>query len=393
MAFGLSCSISLIQYFGAIMFINGLNGRKGQASVKGTWCLRPQGLRLSQLLPLLLSAWLLAGMATIASAQNDVLVKIDGTRLSGKVTQMSADAVTIEVRKTPNRVPTQDIDHIRFDDEPARMNSVREAVSGRQYEQAIKDMSGMDFGSAGANAKLEGLFFRASAETELALAGSPGRSISEAVGLVRKFQEEGKNHYRFFPSVMLFARLGKASNRLGIAKEAFQNLSAVSDKSIALKANLELGQLALIEKDYAAAEKFFGQALANDATDPQSTDLKNVAKILANVAVAGQGKIDVAIDSLKQSLGSENPDNPIVFGYIYNALGSVYLIAEKQKEAEAAFLHTDLLFMGNAEAHPEALYQLVQIWTAMGKTGRVSEAKEKLKTRYGGTYWFQKLSG
>jgi len=331
--------------------------------------------------------------AGLSYGQIDTVVKVDGkTRISGKLQAMTADLVTLSVRNSETTIPTQEIDHIRFNDEPSRMNQAREAISNRQFDQAEKELSGMKWDTSSPNTVLDGMYSMAVAKTELALAGTPGHSISDAVAQVRKFQEDGKNHFRYYPSLMLYGRLGKASNRLNIAKDSFGPLAGVTDQTVALKANLELGFIALLEKDYATAKTAFDKAASFDVNDPESTRLKSAAKLSAAVAVAGLGKADQAEEMLKKAILTENPEDSLVNGFAYNALGNVYLIAGKTKDAEAAFLHTDLLFMANSEAHPEALYRLIQIWTQMGKTDRASEAKSKLTSRYGGTYWAQVLS-
>lgn len=325
--------------------------------------------------------------------QIDTVIKVDGkTRISGKMQEMTSDTVTLSIRNAPTKIPTQEIERIRFSDEPSRLNQARDALSNRQFDQAEKELSAMKWDDCGPNTVLEGMYCLAFAKTELALSGTPGHSISDAVGLVRKFQEDGKNHYRYYPSLMLYGRLGKASNRLNIAKESFQSLIGVPDQSVALQANLELGFIAILEKDFALAKSSFDKAAGSDVTDAESTRFKSAAKLSSAIAVAGLGKIDEAEAMLKKAILAENPEDALVNGFAYNALGNVYLIAGKTKDAEAAFLHTDLLFMSNSDAHPEALYRLNQIWTQMGKTDRASEAKSKLTSRYGGTYWAQVLA-
>jgi tetratricopeptide (TPR) repeat protein len=327
-----------------------------------------------------------------ALAQLDTLVKLDGSRITGKMLEMSAAEVSIERNRQPTKVPVQEIDHIRFSDEPTRMNQVRERISSRQFEQAAKELAEMSWEGLRPETVLDGMYYSALVKSELALNGVPGNSLSDAVGLLRRFQENGKNHFQYNRGMLLYGQLAFSADRLPLAIETFQSLTGVPDKVTALQALLELGNAQLLEKKHSDAAQSFKKATEIDLADAQSLRLKQTARIMGHVAEAGAGSIDGAVTAIQAIIANESPDDVLLNAMAYNALGRLQFQANQTRDAELSYLHTELLFAANPQAHPEALFYLIKIWSDTGKTDRATEAREKLKGRYGGTYWATKLT-
>lgn len=328
-------------------------------------------------------------------AQSDTLVKLDDSRVAGKLLSMTPEAVEMDVRRSTTSIPSREIDHIKFYDQARRTEQARDYIEDKQFELAARELATMneEWSKARAVTVVEGMYLLAKVKTELALSGAEGHTLSDAVGVVREVRERGKEHYRYHAAGLLYAQLGKAAGRLDLAEKEYTDLADVPDGRIALEANLELGFVQLINQQYDDALKSFEKASAVDATDPESAKKKLVAKLYAEVANAGKGQVDAAVNSIQSMLKDQSPDDAYVNGYAYNALGTAYQMANKLKEAEVAFLHTELLFPSNSDAHAEALYHLVQIWQKMGKSDRITEGRDKLMTNYGGTYWTARLNG
>lgn len=336
----------------------------------------------------------LAGGITggVAWAQLETVVKLDGSRVTGKMVEMSAAEVSIERNRQTTKILVQEIDHIRFSDEPTRMNQVRERISGRQFEQAAKELAGMSWEGLRPETVLDGMYYSALVKAELALTGVPGNSLSDAVGLLRRFQESGKNHFQYNRGTLLYGQLAFSADRLPLAIETFQSLTGVPDKVTALQAHLELGNALLLEKKYGDAAQAYKKATEFDLADAQSLRLKQTARIMGHVADAGAGNIDAAVAAIQAIIANESPDDVYLNAMAYNALGRLQFQANQPRDAELSYLHTELLFAANSQAHSEALFYLIKIWSDAGKTDRATEAREKLKGRYGGTYWATKIA-
>ena len=72
---------------------------------------------------------------------------------------------------------------------------------------------------------------------------------------------------------------------------------------------------------------------------------------------------------------------------LYNALGRCYLKQNKPKDAVMAYLHTDVLFYADADAHAEALFHLSKLWSDINKSDRAVAARNTLRERYAGSVW------
>ncbi|MDP1564400.1 MAG: hypothetical protein Q8M16_23720 [Pirellulaceae bacterium] len=328
----------------------------------------------------------------ITWAQLETVVKLDGSRVTGKMLEMSAAEVSIERNRQTTKIPVQEIDHIRFSDEPTRMNQVRERISNRQFEQAAKELTGMSWEGLRPETVLDGMYYSALVKAELALTGVPGNSLADAVGLLRRFQENGKNHFQYNRGTLLYGQLAFSADRLPLAIETFQSLTGVPDKVTALQAHLELGNALLLDKKYSDAAQAYKKAAEFDLADAQSLRLKQTARIMGHVADAGAGSIDAAVTAIQAIIANESPDDVYLNAMAYNALGRLQFQANQPRDAELSYLHTELLFAANSQAHPEALFYLIKIWSDTGKTDRATEAREKLKGRYGGTYWATKIT-
>jgi hypothetical protein len=52
-----------------------------------------------------------------------------------------------------------------------------------------------------------------------------------------------------------------------------------------------------------------------------------------------------------------------------------------------AFLHVDLLYNQQSEAHAKALHELVNLWKTAGRDARSQEAAQQLAEKYPNSPW------
>jgi tetratricopeptide (TPR) repeat protein len=137
--------------------------------------------------------------------------------------------------------------------------------------------------------------------------------------------------------------------------------------------------------DEASAE--FERALATSATDPTAVRQQTLARVGKAACQAEQGQVEEAIAQLQDALLKNDPADDPLFAQIYLALGSAYRRANQPLDALLAYLHVDLLFYGQREAHAEALYYLTQLWPQVDQPARAVEARQLLQERYAGSVW------
>ena len=134
------------------------------------------------------------------------------------------------------------------------------------------------------------------------------------------------------------------------------------------------------------------RALTNlSGNDDQTRQFKLLAECQTAKLSALQGDVETAIASVEEIIENENAENTQLFAYAYNALGTCYLKSNQLKKACRAFLHTELLFSSESDAHAEALYNLAKIWPKLKESGRANRARETLTSRYRNTIWASKL--
>jgi tetratricopeptide (TPR) repeat protein len=125
--------------------------------------------------------------------------------------------------------------------------------------------------------------------------------------------------------------------------------------------------------------------------DARARDQKLLATIGRAECLAGLARPDEGI-ALATKVIDENDskEKPVLFARAYNALGVCYLRAGKPEEALLAFLHVDLLFTQDPDAHAEALYHLTALWKALNHPERALQARSLLLDRYSGSPWTNK---
>jgi tetratricopeptide (TPR) repeat protein len=145
---------------------------------------------------------------------------------------------------------------------------------------------------------------------------------------------------------------------------------------------------------YAEALAKFDGVLAASQDDARAREQKLLATLGRAVCLAGTGKADEGIALATKIIDENNSqEKPVLFAKAYNALGTCFLKAEKRQDALLAFLHVDLLFNQDPDAHAESLYHLSSLWKDMNKSERVLKARSLLESRYSGSPWANKKQG
>jgi hypothetical protein len=103
--------------------------------------------------------------------------------------------------------------------------------------------------------------------------------------------------------------------------------------------------------------------------------------------MAAGNQVDAAIRSLEKIIADADADNEELHALAYNALGTALRKAQKPQHALLAFLHVDLLYNSNPEAHAEALANLEQLFTELHKPEHAKRIRATLDQRYKNSRW------
>jgi hypothetical protein len=77
-----------------------------------------------------------------------------------------------------------------------------------------------------------------------------------------------------------------------------------------------------------------------------------------------------------------DPENVPLMARAYNVLGAAQRQLGHTKEALLAFLHVDVLYAGEHDAHAEALSNLADLWEQDHQVERADRARKTLMERY-----------
>jgi hypothetical protein len=105
------------------------------------------------------------------------------------------------------------------------------------------------------------------------------------------------------------------------------------------------------------------------------------------VSQAAAGQVKEATAAIGDIIAKAKPEDAELLARAYNALGDCYLQSKDPRGALFAFLHVDLLYSQEAEAHAKALHELVPLWKNVGRDSRSQETARKLAEKYPGSRW------
>ena len=306
----------------------------------------------------LCSLLLVATVARTANAQSDRVDTLRGAPTSGIVdaTQTTKTELAIDDKGTVRRIPVNEIKRVTFTDDPKELSSGRDSVLTGQLEAGYDTLRKVDAAAIKREiVKADLQFYLAYCQGKLALTG--GGDKAAAATAMLNFVKTYPNSFHFFEAAEV---LGDLASSLQSYDSAVKYYGAIATQApwpdYKLRGAVLEARAYLQQENYAEAKSRFDQVVASTVDTPEATQQKLMAQAGQAVCAAGLGNADEAIKLAEDIISKHSPeDNNELFGRAYNAQGTAYLKAGKQKEALIAFLHTDVLFYSHPEVHAEAL--------------------------------------
>ena len=309
------------------------------------------------------------------------------SKVSGKITEVSAEGVTID----GELVPAEDIKKVVFAKEPSELDRARDQMESGRYADAIEELEKIKSPVGSAMLQQEIDFIKAYSTSRISLLGgniSPQVAGKEIGKFITTYKDAS---YHLIPATEQYGKLIYAFGKPQVAAREFSKLTRSSWPEYKIRGHFQLGKTLTELGEYDEAELSFDAILDEESND----DITQTYKLLATcekARLAGiQGNLEAAKKVLEGIIRDENPDNKRLFAHLYNALGATFETAGNLKEAATAYLHTELLFATESEPHAEALYRLALIWPKLEETDRANRARDTLKSRYRNSYWAGKL--
>ena len=339
-----------------------------------------------------LIAMVLACSASIASAADVLELRGATAKLSGKVTAVTKDKVSFETSKGEKKdIPANEVSEILWDGEPAALKSARNNAAAGKLQLALDGFAKAttDNKSDVAGVKLDIDYF--TLRTQARLAVTDPAKIPDVAKKLADFQGKHGDSRHFYDAVGWLVELNLAKGDAAAAKTAAQTLEKAAGNDQKMAAKIALGRVSLLENKVPEAQQAFEAVAAMTAVGPAEESRKQQAKLgLARCLQLGS-KFDDAIKLLDEIINQAAPEDAKVQAEAYVRQGDCYQAAAKNKDALLAYLHVDVLFSTEKTVHPEALYHLSRLWTAVQQPDRANEAADKLATEYPNSPWTQKL--
>jgi tetratricopeptide (TPR) repeat protein len=327
-------------------------------------------------------AWALIVCTASAAWAIDQVRKNDGTPpVTGQLTEMSPLKLVVESTRGTAEIPVNQVTQVILDGEPGALKTAKTAILAGRYEDGLATMEKVEL-PEGARKEVVGEFqyYKALATAKLALMGQG--TIADAGRMMIGFFNENPKSYHYFEGAEVIGDLLVANRNYGPAASYYAKLAEAPWPEYKMRANVAIGKALLAENKAADAQKAFEAALAIPGEGETADRLRAAANLGKFRCSAETAKPEEVIKTAEDVIAKTDPEQVSVMAGAYNILGTALKKAGRTKEALMAFLHVDVLYYADADAHAEALANLAELWNTLQQTERAVRARRTLDERY-----------
>lgn len=334
----------------------------------------------------LVAAMFLVSVTFIRSGSADVIRKVGGGTENGKFEKMSKTEISLGSPKEIS-VPVNEIQSFSFTSEPSSVKDAREAIESGRYEDVEGILAVIKLDTIkNDEIKIEIGYIKALADARAASLGNAEPKITAAAGSAMiSFLAENPDSYHFYEANEVVGNL-LASMKNPQATKYYDTLATAPWPDYKMRAAILKGRADQLQAKHDTAIKHFDAALAlagGKGTETQAS----LARIFKAVSMAESKQIPQALALVEDVIAKTEGDDKELFARAYNALGICHYKNNAKQEALLAFLHVELLFNTQPDAHAEALYYLARLWTDEKNPERAKAAAETLRSRYATSRW------
>ncbi len=344
---------------------------------------------MNKFVALLASAFWLFVALNARAADDEIRLKPSG-RTGGVVRSTSPIEVTVEIAAgVSKQIPVGEIESIAYAAEPPQLKLVRSAVANSNFESALANLEKINVENVSrAEIKQDLQFYRALCRSRLALAGNG--DIRDAGKMMLDFVNGNKDSYHYLAASQVLGDLLAAVGKYDLAYQRYDAVEKAPWPDYKRRATIAKGRVLAAQQKFAEAQAAFEKVLAEPANpkDEQLEKQRLAATLGKAECMAQAGQFEPAIKMVEDVVEKASPEDADLNGRAYVTLGNC--LRKKPggtKAAILAFLHVDLLYNANREAHAEALANLKNLWNEDGKPERAMQAAQLLKQRYANSSW------
>ncbi len=334
----------------------------------------------------------------LTATHADQLFDGRGIPIDVTVTKITNTTITYDEKGVEKTIDVKDLRKLNFDDDPKELRDARQSVLEGNYNEAAGHLAKINVeGLRSPEVKEDALFYKALCNAKMALRGEAG-SVADSSKELHAFvtNEQYARGFHYFEAIellgdVLMARAATDSNPASQYQNAETYFQTLFDKvpwpEHKMRAMLKVSESQIAQEKYAEALAKYQTIESSSLNSPEANRMKLYATVGKAVCLAATGKHDEGVQLIQDIIRRGDASDSVLFGRAYNALGTCYLKQGKSKDALMAFLHVDVLFNAEPDAHAEALYHLKKLWDEMKKPERRNRAEGLLTSQYGGTRW------
>lgn len=327
------------------------------------------------------------GAAPHAQAQKDqVRLKAGGT-VTGEVVSTTADAIAVRTASgETRRVPTNEARAVLFADEPSALTQARINAANGGYATALRKLREIDGRElARGLVRDEARFLTAYCEVRLAAIGQG--NAAAAYKRLGAFLKANPDSHHAYAATEALGDLLVAIERYDRAAPMYARLAKAPFPALRLRAEVLTGRALQAKGDHDEALERFERALSLEAAGEGVAEERLAAQLGKARSLAETGRLDEGVDLAREVVLAAGDGEPAKLARGYNTLGRCYEAAGMPIDALLAYLHTDLLFDGDPDAHAEALSRLAELWKTAGDPDEARDAVRRLRDRYASSRW------
>jgi tetratricopeptide (TPR) repeat protein len=311
---------------------------------------------------------------------------------SGKILATTPLGLTISKGGVDSTIAAEDIVSVTYSSEPSELTAARNAAQAGRPQDALEELAKI----AADPSRREEIaadidFYSALARSQLAMAGQGDAEAAAAE--VRTFIVRRPKSFHVAEAIELLGDLLSAAGQHAAARGEYAKLAKAKSPYFQLKSALLVGRTWQAEGDHAQALAEFDKVVAATEDSQPIKPIKLAATLERAVSQAAAGKAAESTAALGEIIATADPEDARLLARAYTALGDAYLASGDQRGALFAFLHVDLLYNKEAEAHAKALHELVKLWKATGHANRSQEAAGELAAKYPNSRWAKLPAG
>jgi tetratricopeptide (TPR) repeat protein len=317
-------------------------------------------------------------------------VETANQRRTGKITKITPTAITVEQGTRTSDVAVNEIVMIRFDGEPRELSLARAEAERGNFTNARARIEAFDDDALAKPRVREDVdYLNAYIAAQEALGGqgdtaAAGRTMNE---FIKKYPQ----NYHYFAATELVARLLLASGLHDKALEFADKLAAAPWPEYQLRAGNAKGQIRRDQQKTNEAMAAFDAVLAKEAGSDEAGVIEQhlVATLGKAECLASLDRGEEGVALVTGVIAAADAEDAPRQARAYNALGNCYRADDRTKEALLAFLHVDVLYSSEHDAHAEALANLAELWETASHAKRSADARERLEKAYPQSRWAQ----